>query len=424
MAAGFGLPETTLQDPKTLFLVHLVTIGWLSLALCGALFQFVPVLTGSPLYSERLPLPALACLLAGLTSLLLGFLRLAGLISIVLPFLAVGACLLGVGFGLVLWNLALTLWKARPLPLSARFVAVGLGSLAVTAALGILFALVLGGTTTNKQLIGVTVTGLPLHVVAGLGGWMTMTAMGVSYRLLAMFMLAPELDRTSSRTTFRLGTAALSVAIAGGTASILIGTSLLVILIAAAFLGLAALALYGHDVLGLYRARLRRVLELNTQMAVLAFASLAAAAVLGVGLLISGTFIDHADAEVFLVVFGWLSGLVLAMLYKIVAFLTWLECYGSILGKVPTPRVQDLVVESRARGSFWVYFCAVWWGTVALLLNTPTSFRIAALAMAAASCGIAIEIVKTRRLVNIAADARLPVGAVVPPILFSTPRRL
>ena len=57
MAAGFGASEAGIQAPDTLALVHLVTIGWLSLAMCGALFQFVPVLTARPLYSERLPLP-------------------------------------------------------------------------------------------------------------------------------------------------------------------------------------------------------------------------------------------------------------------------------------------------------------------------------------------------------------------------------
>ena len=49
-----------------------------------------------------------------------------------------------------------------------------------------------------------------------------------------------------------------------------------------------------------------------------------------------------------LIAFGWLSGLVLAKLYKIVAFLTWLGTYGPAMGRVPTPRVQDLVAERRA----------------------------------------------------------------------------
>ena len=43
MVAGFGYPAADVASPDTLVLVHVVCIGWLSLAMCGALFQFVPV---------------------------------------------------------------------------------------------------------------------------------------------------------------------------------------------------------------------------------------------------------------------------------------------------------------------------------------------------------------------------------------------
>ena len=72
-------------------------------------------------------------------------------------------------------------------------------------------------------------------------------------------------------------------------------------------------------------------------MAVLSFASLAGAALLGAVLVLTGDFAAHVGAFVFLAVFGWLSGLVLAKLYKIVAFLTWLETYGPVMDQVATP---------------------------------------------------------------------------------------
>ena len=59
MVAGIGFPAADLASPDTLVLVHVVCIGWLSLAMCGALFQFVPVLVAKPLFSERWALPAL-----------------------------------------------------------------------------------------------------------------------------------------------------------------------------------------------------------------------------------------------------------------------------------------------------------------------------------------------------------------------------
>src|SRR5690606_7064439 len=109
----------------------------------GALLQFVPVLVARPLYSDTLPLPALLALVAGLIALLGGFLQLDGRLTWAMPLLPIAGPLLGVGFALNLWNLGRTLWPLRGLPLPARFVMIGLLSVVVTVALGIVFTLVL-----------------------------------------------------------------------------------------------------------------------------------------------------------------------------------------------------------------------------------------------------------------------------------------
>src|SRR3546814_13346590 len=106
----------------------------------------------------------------------------------------------------------------------------------------------------------------------------------------------------------------------------------------AAALGIVALALYGADIVYLYRARQRRNIELNSRMAAFALASLAASAVLIAALVVLGRLTDHAGAVVFLVAFGWLSGLGPAQPYRIVAFPPWLDCCGPILGKNVRPR--------------------------------------------------------------------------------------
>jgi hypothetical protein len=423
MAAGFGFPQAPLQAPETLILVHVAAIGWLSLLMCGALFQFLPVLVAQPLHDNHSPLAALGLLVAGLIALVLGFLQLDGLIGPGAPCLPIGGALLGAGFALAIWNLACTLWAAPKRPLPSRFVAVGLVSLAATAGLGIVFALVLGGATTSPAMLRLTPAALPLHVVAGLGGWLTFAAMGVSYRLLAMFMLAPELDRLSTRLALYFGAASLAVAIVGGVAVILLEARLGPVLLAAGALGLAALAVYGRDIRYLYKARKRPKIELNSRIATLAFASLAAAVVLTLALLALGRLADHVGAVVFLVAFGWLTGLGLSKLYKIVAFLTWLECYGPVLGKAQTPRVQDLVVEPRAVKWFWLYFGTAWIGAVALLLGQGRAFQGCAGAMLFATAGVIAHLVRTRRLANVDTPRRLPQGARRPRLLFAQVER-
>jgi hypothetical protein len=351
--------------------------------------------------------------------LILGFLQLSGRIDPALPCFALAGLLLGTGFALVLWNLARTLWSAQARPLPARFVLVGLAGVAVTAALGILFALVLGGTTLSEPLLALASSGLPLHVIAGLGGWLTFTAMGVSYRLLAMFMLAPDVERPGTKIALYLGAAALITAVVGGALAILFEANPAWELLAGGGLGLAAFALYAIDVLHLYRARKRQHLELNSRVTALALTSLAASVLLIAGLLVLGKLADLVGAAVFLIAFGWLSGLGLAQLYKIVAFLTWLECYGPVLGRTPTPRVQDLVVESRAAKWFWLYVLAVWAGTAALLIENPRAFQWSAAAILVATGGIIAQLVRIRRLADVKAAVRFPKGVCRPRLLFS-----
>ena len=36
MVAGYGFPADPAEAPESLLLVHMVTIGWLSLPMCGA----------------------------------------------------------------------------------------------------------------------------------------------------------------------------------------------------------------------------------------------------------------------------------------------------------------------------------------------------------------------------------------------------
>ncbi len=416
MVAGIGYPAADLGAADTLVLVHAVCIGWLSIAMCGALFQFVPVLVAKPLVFENWALPALGLLTTGLILLLAGFLGLGGRLTSRPWLLPSGALLLAGGFGLVVLDLGLSA-LLRPSG-AARFVLVGLASLCATVAFGGIFAFALAGWAgpTAEMILA---KGVPLHAIAGIGGWLALTAMGVSYRLLSMFMLAPDLDTRRSGMTLAAGGLAITVALTGGLVAIAFAAELDPVLAMAAMMGLVSAALYGLDVAAIYRSRERRRLELNMRMATLSFASLAATALLGVTLAATQTFTVHLGAFVFLAVFGWLSGLVLAKLYKIVAFLTWLETYGPVMGRAPTPRVQDLVAEPRAAKWFIIYYAAVWTGTITLLTSQATLFRITAAAMTLGVIGIVREIIRIRRLAEVARPLRLPGGAVAPHLLFA-----
>jgi hypothetical protein len=282
-----------------------------------------------------------------------------------------------------------------------------------------LFSLLLSGYSPAGS--DWTTPALPVHIAAGVGGWLTLTAIGVSYRLLPMFMLAPDKARATGRAALWSGIVAvllivvaapLESALGGGRAATL----------AAGLAGFAAIALYGVDLIYFYRNRKRRRIELNSRSALGSFAGLYLSVALTVGLTATGTFAEHVPAVLYLVAFGWLSGLGLSQLYKIVPFLTWLECYGPVMGKKPTPRVQDLVVENRDHAWFALYFTGVLAGTLALLAGAPTLFRVATAVTLVATLALVVELVLARRLFNVAVAVRLPEGTARPRLFLPTTR--
>lgn len=406
--AGIGYPAAGLAEPATLVLVHLVAIGWLSLAMAGALLQFVPVLVSRPLAFPRLALPALFALAIGLILLCSGFATLASWIEAPLDLLPLGAAFLLAGFSLLGLMLVATLLSARPIALFARFVLTGLACLAATALSGTAFTTLLSGRGDWLGTVILLPDGLPYHALLGLGGWLGLIAIGVSYRLFVMFMMAPEPSARRVRPVLLLASLGLGFAFAGLVAPFA-GTETGAIWIAAALAMLILASLfYGRDIITLYRGRRRKALEINMLASIPAFAAL------GLGLaLLPVAVIAHAGdgliaALVLLIAFGWLGGLTLAQLVKIVSFVTWLETYAPRLGRGPAPRVGDLVAMPRTGWWFLLYYGGVVLGTAALALATPTGFRLAMALCLIGTVGLITELVGIRRLSQIKAADRPP----------------
>lgn len=389
--AGFTWPAQAISTPGTLVAVHLLTIGWLMLLLFGALFQFVPVITSSPLVGQRLALAALVAIQAGLIGMICGFLGISGeLAGHKLALLAGGGAVLA-GVLIASWNIGVPLFRARDRSLPGRMVLSGLAFLLLTVALGLSFALALAIPALAPRL-GPLLGGVGDHALAGLGGWLTLTAIGVSYKLLPMFMLAPEERGVTGDCVHVLGTVGFVLAIATGLAQIWIPARMLRVAEAAGDLAIVlAIAVYLWDVIRIYRTRKRAAIEVHNRAAVAAFGFLGLATALALGSLVTGTLADQSPLLVFLIVFGWLGGLGLTQLYKIVPFLAWLSRYGSSLGRGAVPRVQDLVDESRGAPWLATYFLGVLLAAASAFFGIPSVFRPFLTISTLATCGLALE---------------------------------
>ena len=388
--AGLTWPVRSVSAPGTLAAVHLLVIGWLLLMMLGALFQFVPVITARALTSQRLAVATMFAIEAGLAAMVGGFFAIGRHPALALALPAGGTAVL-LGVLLAIFNLGVPLFGARPLALPGRMVLSGLAFLLVTVALGLSFALALTVPSLAPDL-AVLVYAVGDHALAGLGGWFTLTAMGVSYKLLPMFMLAPEERGVAGECVHVLGAGGFALAVGAGLARVWVAAEALRVAQDSGYVAIAiAVTIYLWDIVRIYHTRKRTRIEAHNRAAAGAFGLLGLAAALAVGFAATHRLGAGAPLIVLLVVFGWLGGLGLTQLYKIIPFLTWLTRYGSNLGRGAVPRVQDLARERRSYPWFALYFLGVLLGAACVFAGHAGGLRPSLALVTLATVGLLIE---------------------------------
>ena len=90
---GWTYPAAPVSAPATLAVVHLLTLGWLTILILGALRQFVPMVTAHPAASDMAALLPLIGVTVGLSGMVTGFMSLDGTLP---PYGAVGLPVSGV----------------------------------------------------------------------------------------------------------------------------------------------------------------------------------------------------------------------------------------------------------------------------------------------------------------------------------------
>ena len=165
--------------PEALALTHLIALGFMLQAMCGALLQFIPVAVGCNVWRPQLVANIVQPLLLIGTLLLVAGLLFSrpSLLSATVPLflLATG------GFVVVV---ALALWRTPATSMTLWALRMAIGGLAITVLLGSLLAEALA-RSLPLPILDLT----DVHLAWGLGGWALMMLAGVSYYVVPMFQL-------------------------------------------------------------------------------------------------------------------------------------------------------------------------------------------------------------------------------------------
>ncbi len=362
----------------TFALTHLLTLGWISMAIMGAAYQLVPVALEAQLYSQRIARWQYWLMLLGAIGMVAHFWtgHFSGM--------AWSAGLVFVAVLLFAWNMGATLWRLPRWGVVAKHVAASVAFFLATAVVGNLMALdkVLGfwpGEVLNI---------LHAHVHLAALGWVTMMIFGVAYRLIPMFTLAADTDDRAPTWQFWIFTAG----VAGLYPSVLLGSRLQVFF---ALLVSAGVGLFVYQILRIAREGKKPVLDWGVRTALAALGYLVALVPVGLGfaagLLPEGEFVSRlAFAYGFLGLVGWVSLTIIGMMHKIVPFLVWFHRYSDLVGVEPVPALHQLYSEAWQRRGFWLLHAGVLGTAAGLLAASPWGIRggLAVLAAAAWIFGI------------------------------------
>lgn len=353
LAGAIGLiwiaPELAIgayPSPHVAGITHLFTLGWITTTIFGALAQLLPVALGAPIRSTRVGHLSFYTFAPGV-----GFFA-AGIASSTLALQHTGIGLITVGIVLEIGNLAASLPQAKSRDVTWGAIVIAISYLASTLVLGVILLHNLhSGFIANARLVA-----LATHLHVALVGWVLVMIVGVSHRLLPMFLLAHGADvRWTKRALTFLAIGVLALA-----------TGLIARIAPAVWLGTALIdcgvACFIWQAWSFYKVRVRRKIDVGMRFAMTAICFIAIAAVLGTSLVIAGPM--HARLATMYIVVGLLGGIVLyvsGFFYKIVPLLAWTARFRGRMGKGPVPTVAQLY-------SARVAYCQLGIMTVAVLL--------------------------------------------------------
>ena len=328
-------------DARVAAVTHLFTLGWLTTTIFGALYQLLPVALGTPVRWARAGYASIALIAPGIACFS------AGVAMNHDPIRHVGIALLMPGLLLGIVNIGASLPRAPRRDVTWWSVAVALTALTTT--------IVLGGVLVHNLKTGVLVDArvrvVAVHVHIALAGWALAMIVGISQRLLPMFLLAHGVDDRWSRRALALLAAGVVLLTAG-----LIAASPPVTWVGALVLA-AGLAAFLVQARLFYRARMRRKLDAGLCIAATGLVAFAAAGGLGLVTLAIGTTHRHVAAA-----YGALAVLgvmlyVVGHFYKIVPFLSWIVRFRGRMGREQVPAVADLY-SARVATVQWIVMTA------------------------------------------------------------------
>ncbi len=370
--------------PKLLAITHIAALGWGTMIIFGALYQLLPVILETPLYSETLAKITFITFTGGVICLAWAFWNFYVGVQI-----QVAASLLFFSFLLFLANIFFTARKAPKWTTEADFIVTSSVWLLLTGLLGALMAFNFTYPFFTKSHL----LFLKIHAHMGIAGWFILLIMGVGSKLIPMFLLSHNLATKKMTYAYYL----VNIGLIGFSADLFFRDE-------KAFLPLYALIIVSGILFFIsflyeaFKKRVRKQLDIGLKHSFMAFIILLLPIVIGILISFNTSLNDAFLMQVYLVYgiaifFGFISSLILGQTFKTLPFIVWVHCYSKA-GRQNTILPKDLYSQKLVNAQFVIYLCALPILIAGILLSAPVIIKIGAILLLLTALLYTINVLK------------------------------
>lgn len=336
--------------PKLLALTHVAVLGWGTMIIFGALYQLLPVIMETSLYSEKLAIVTFVFFALGIICITYSFWNFYVGIH-----LQVASCLLFIAFLLFTINIFKTATSSKKWSIASDFIVTSTFWLLITGIIGMLMAFNFRYVFLPKSHL----LFLKIHAHIGIVGWFVLLIMGVASKLLPMFLLSPEQNDKKLNLAFYLVN--FGLLLFSMDMYLFEGSRFLPLIAIIIITGLLSFLFFIFES---YRKRLRQSLDIGLKHSLLAFTMIFLPALIGIAINFKSLGDQNFSQQVYLVYgisifLGVITALILGQTFKTLPFIVWIYKYRSQAGKINTPLPKDLYSDMLAKMQHKIYICSM-----------------------------------------------------------------
>ncbi len=351
-----------------LTIVHIAALSWGTMIIIGSLYQLIPVVFETKLYSESLAIFNFWLFVISISLFAYSFWA-----SKLLDLMPYSSSMIFISVWLFTINIILSYKSANKKDISAKFIITAIFWLMMTSLLGLLLAF----NYKYGFLDNTNYRYLKIHAHFGIVGWFLQLIMGVGTTLVPMFLVSHKLDNKKiERAYYLLNTGLVLLYIDWQ----FLQTSFLIYL----YWTIISLSIiqYSSFIYDSYKNKLRK-LDIGMRHTMLAFV-LVSLPVIFSAIIVFIPYTQFAFLKNIIVLYGvsiflgFFTNMIFGQTYKTIPFIIWLNRYQKYVGRAKTPFPRELYNEKIANIQFYSYNIMLMTFTVGILFNVLLLVQIGA----------------------------------------------